>query len=44
MQDTDLVCNYMQLCNAADHKTTKHLQFVQVGAQSEDASGKCPGN
>lgn len=32
----------VQPCNAADHKTTKHLQFVQVGAQSEDASGKRP--
>lgn len=43
MQDIDLNYNRMQLCNAADHTTTKRLQFVQVGAQTEDASGKCPG-
>ena len=34
----------MLLCNAAVQKNpTKRLQFVQVGAQTENASGNCPG-
>ncbi len=41
--EKETISTYMQLCKAADHKTTKRLQFVQVGAQSEDASGKRPG-
>lgn len=42
MRGTGFKYDYVQLCNAADHKTTMHLQFVQVGAHSQDASGKCP--
>lgn len=43
MQGTGLKNNSAHLCNATDHETTKHLQFVQVGATSENVSGKCPG-
>lgn len=41
MQEADQNYTHMLLCNAAHHESTEPLQCV--GAQTEGASGKCPG-